>query len=100
MPTKLFIAAYPLDIQEIELIEMFIIYGMVHSIHLVADKKTRKHKGYGFIEMEDKCSAEQAVGSLNGTTIRGRTITVKLSDENGAKKIAPLKTKSRISLKY
>ncbi|MNW01949.1 RNA recognition motif [compost metagenome] len=68
------------DIQEIELLEIFFIQGIVHSIHLVTDKATRKYKGFGFIEMTDEAGADRAVASLNRTTIRGRKIIVKLAD--------------------
>lgn len=84
--TKLFVAGYPLDIQEIELIELFSVQGMIHSIHLITDKVTRKHKGYGFIEMLDKEGADRAVAFLNGTVLRGRKINIKLAEENRAEK--------------
>ena len=89
---KLFVVGYPLDIQEVELIEMFSIQGMVHSIHLLTDKFTNQHKGYGFIEMEDQTGADRAIAALNGKVIQGRKITVKLADESRAEKPRAFKT--------
>jgi RNA recognition motif-containing protein len=83
---KLFVVGYPLDIQEVELIELFSIYGMLHSIHLLTDKVTHKHKGFGFIEMVDQAGADRAIAALNGMVIKGRKIGVKLADENRAEK--------------
>jgi len=83
---KLFVVGYPLDIQDSELIEMFSIQGLVHSIELITDKFTHKHKGFGFIEMVDEAGAERAINALNGKVIKGRKITVKLADENRAEK--------------
>lgn len=83
---KLFIVGYPLDIQDAELVEMFSILGTVHSVDLVTDRITRKHKGFGFIEMENEIEAGRAIASLNGKIIKGRKITVKLADENRATK--------------
>ncbi|NQX39320.1 RNA recognition motif. (a.k.a. RRM, RBD, or RNP domain) [Pedobacter steynii] len=93
MITKLFIVGYPLDIKEIELIEIFFVQGIVHSIHLVTDKITGKHKGYGFIEMADKAAADRAVTALNKTTIRGCRIAVKLLDHHQKKKTSPVRKK-------
>lgn len=83
---KLFVVGYPLDIQEAELIEIFSIHGMIHSISLLTDKVTHVHKGFGFIEMVDESGAERAIKALNGLVIRGRKIKVKLAEENRERK--------------
>lgn len=83
---KLFVVGYPLDIQDSDLIEMFAIQGMVHSVQLITDKFTRKHKGFGFVEMVDQQGAERAIEALNGRVIAGRKITVKYADEKREEK--------------
>ena len=83
---KLFVVGYPLDIQETEMIELFSTHGMIHSIHLLTDKDTGKHKGYGFIEMVDQAGADRAITALNNMVIKGRKITVKPADENRVQK--------------
>lgn len=83
---KLFVVGYHLDIQEVELIEMFSAQGLIHSINLITDKYTRKHKGYGFIEMVDQAGADRAIAALNGLVWKGRKITVKLADEDREQK--------------
>ena len=83
---KLFIVGYPLDIQDAELIEIFSIHGMLHSISLLTDKITGKAKGFGFIEMVDQAGADRAIAALNGLVIRGRKMTVKLAEENREQK--------------
>jgi RNA recognition motif-containing protein len=83
---KLFVVGYPLDIQEADLIEIFSIHGMIHSIHLLMDKYTHKHKGYGFVEMMDQAGADRAIAAINGMVLRGRKISVKLADENREEK--------------
>jgi RNA recognition motif-containing protein len=82
---KLFIVGYPLDIQESELIEIFSIHGMLHSISLLTDR-TGKAKGYGFVEMMDQAGAERAIAALSGMVLRGRKITVKVADEDRERK--------------
>lgn len=83
---KLFVVGYPLDIQEAELIEIFSIHGMLHSIELLTDKVTHRQKGFGFVEMVDQAGAERAIAAINGMVLRGRKLTVKLADENRAEK--------------
>jgi len=83
---KLFVVGYPLDIQDSDLIEMFAIQGMVHSVQLITDKFTHKHKGFGFVEMVDQQGAERAIEALNGRVIAGRKITVKFADDKREEK--------------
>jgi RNA recognition motif-containing protein len=83
---KLFVVGFPLDIDDAELIELFAAQGLVQSAHLVTDKFSNKHKGFGFIEMEDQAGADQAIANLNGMVLRGRKITVKLADEDRVQK--------------
>ncbi len=83
---KLFIAGYPPDIQDEELTKMFSCYGIIHSINLIVDKVSNKHKGFGFIEMLDETGADRAVAVLHGTVFKGRKITVKIADEDREKK--------------
>ena len=79
---KLFVVGFPLDINDAELVDLFAIQGEVISAHLVTDKFTNRHKGFGFIEMADEDGANQAIATLNGMVIKGRKITVKLADED------------------
>lgn len=83
---KLFVVGYPLDIEETDLLEIFCFHGMVHSIHLLVDKVTRQHKGYGFIEMVDQAGADRAIEAINGMVLKGRKITVKLADKDRVQK--------------
>lgn len=83
---KLFVVGYSLDIQEAELVDIFSIHGTIHSVHLLTDKYTNRHKGFGFIEMVDQASADRAIAAINGMVHKGRKITVKLADEDRAEK--------------
>jgi RNA recognition motif-containing protein len=83
---KLFVVGFPLDINDAELVALFAIQGEVLSAHLVTDKFTNRHKGFGFIEMADEDGANQAITALNGMVIKGRKITVKLADEDRVQK--------------
>lgn len=89
---KLFVVGYPLDIQEVDLMEIFSIHGAIHSIELLRDKVTQRHKGFGFVEMEEQADADRAIAAVNGMVLRGRKIRVKLADEDRAERPRVFKT--------
>jgi RNA recognition motif-containing protein len=78
---KIFVGGFPLDIEEIELAKLFALHGDINTIKIVRDKKTRICKGYAFIEMNDRAGAENAAEALNGTLLKGKTLTVNITDE-------------------
>ncbi len=78
---KLFIVGFPKDFQQIALIELFSIHGTVNTVTLVTDKDTGTPKGYGFVTMDQEAGAQRAIQALNGTTIGGRTISVRFAEE-------------------
>jgi RNA recognition motif-containing protein len=78
---KLFVGGFPLDIKEMELAMLFGVYGDISTIKIVRDKKTRICKGYAFIEMTDRTSAENAAEALNGSLMNGKPLNVNISEE-------------------
>lgn len=75
---KIFVAGFPLDMQEIELVQLIAIYGEVATIKIVRDKKTDKCKGYAFLEMASPEAAESAITALNGQQMGKKELTLKL----------------------
>jgi RNA recognition motif-containing protein len=73
---KIFISGFPLDMTELELVQFVAPYGTVETIKIVRDKKTRKCKGYAFLEMATEADAQNAAYELNGTYFKKRLITV------------------------
>lgn len=78
---KLFIVGFPKDYQQIALVELFSIHGTVNTVTLITEKDTGQPKGYGFITMTDDAGAQRAIEALNGITIEGRTVSVRVADE-------------------
>ncbi len=62
------------------LIDLFAAHGQVLDARIVTDKKTRKPRGYGFVEMP-RADAEKAIAALNGTEFYGRTLNVSPANE-------------------
>ena len=55
---------------------LFSQFGEVTAVNLIRDKETGKLRGFGFVEMADDAQAQAAIAQLNGTELKGRTITV------------------------
>lgn len=64
------------SIQDDDLSKLFGEYGSVSSAKVITDKFTSRSKGFGFVEMPDKQSAETAIKELDGKMIDGRPIKV------------------------
>jgi len=64
------------EITEEELRQEFEAFGEVESVNIITDKISGRPKGFGFVEMASKSEAEAAITSLNGKTLKERTIVV------------------------
>jgi RNA recognition motif-containing protein len=79
---KLFVAGLPNDFDDVDLKEMFELYGEVRSAKLVIDRATGKSKGFGFVEMSNKAEAMETIEALDGAGLpRGKKIVVKEAEE-------------------
>jgi RNA recognition motif-containing protein len=78
---KLFVAGLPGDFDDVDLKEMFELYGDVKSSKLIVDKATGKSKGFGFVEMPDKLEAQATIEALDGAGLKGKKISVKEAEE-------------------
>ena len=74
---KLFVASLPADFDDVDLKEMFELYGEVSSAKVIVDRATGKSKGFGFLEMEDDQQAKKAIKELDGSPISDRNIVVR-----------------------
>jgi len=78
---KLFVAGLTPDFDDIDLKEMFELYGEVASAKLIVDRQTGKSKGFGFVDMPDDNDARQTIEALNGANLKGKPLSVKEADE-------------------
>jgi cold-inducible RNA-binding protein len=77
MSKKLFVAGVPYDFDDVDLKEMFELYGEVNSAKVVMDRETGKSRGFGFVDMNDDLEAQQAIETLDGAAIKGKKMAVK-----------------------
>jgi RNA recognition motif-containing protein len=78
---NIFVGSLPFKLQEAELKQLFEAYGEVSSVKLISDRETGRSKGFGFVEMPDDESAQQAIEGLNGSEVAGRNIAVSQAEE-------------------
>ena len=55
---------------------MFGAFVIVESANIVEDRETCRSRGFGFVEMSSKAEGEEAISSLNGKEVDGRSLTV------------------------
>lgn len=77
--TNIFIANLDWEISSDDLMATFSSFGKVAYAHVVFDKKTKKSKGFGYVEMETADSAIAAIQALNGMEVNGRKLDVKIA---------------------
>ncbi|MGA9348039.1 MAG: RNA-binding protein [Anaerolineae bacterium] len=64
------------EVTEEDLRQAFETFGEVTSAKIITDKFSGTPRGFGFVEMSTKAEAEAAIAGLNGTELKGRTLTV------------------------
>jgi cold-inducible RNA-binding protein len=81
---ELFVAGLPFDMDQEELQEIFQDFGTVTATKIIIDRETNKSRGFGFVTMPVAAEAEKAIKEVDGSSIEGRRLTVKVAE---AKKI-------------
>jgi RNA recognition motif-containing protein len=64
------------EVTEEDLRQAFETFGEVTSAKIITDRSSGAPRGFGFVEMPTKAEAEAAIAGLNGTELKGRTLTV------------------------
>lgn len=76
MATKLYVGGLAYSVTEEELQALFAEQGKVASAVIIKDRDTNQSKGFGFVEMEDAGEAAEAIKTLSGKEVSGRSIVV------------------------
>jgi len=59
-----------------DLKELFQHFGEVENAIVITDNRTRRSKGFGFVEMKDENQAKVAIEKLNNTVFMERVLVV------------------------
>ncbi len=76
---NIFIANLDWDVTSEDLKTTFSAFGSVAYAHVVYEKKTKRSKGFGYVEMEEMDNALAAIDALNEVDVNGRKLDVKLA---------------------
>ena len=76
MDVKLYVGNLSYNTTEDDLRTLFSGAGSVNSVVLIKDRYSGQSKGFAFVEMSSQSEAEEAVKSLNGTSLDHREIKV------------------------
>ena len=86
---KLFVGGLSTNLDDVDLKEMFELYGDVQSSILIKDKVTGKSKGFGFIDMPNDAEGKEAMDLLDGVAIFGKKIAVKVAEDQPQRSSSP-----------
>lgn len=76
MAKKLYVGNLAFSVTDDELHQAFTSFGNISSARVVMDRMSGRSKGFGFVEMEDDQSADEAISKMDGQTIGGRPVRV------------------------
>ncbi len=76
MSKKLYVGNLSFDSTEADLKDLFGRHGSVESVAVITDRETGRPRGFGFVEMSEESSAQDAIRALDGTDFGGRNIKV------------------------
>jgi RNA recognition motif-containing protein len=84
MSKKLFVGSLSWDTDDAGLRAAFEQFGEIEDAVVINDRETGRSRGFGFVTFADDNAAEEAMRSMNGSSLDGRNITV-----NEARERAP-----------
>src|ERR1035441_3567561 len=76
MNTKLFVGNLSLDVTENDLQDLFVAFGPVSEVNLMADRSTGRSRGFAFVTMATPEGAQAAIQGMAGKDVKGRALTV------------------------
>jgi RNA recognition motif-containing protein len=74
--TNIFVGNLSFDTTQTDLETAFGQFGAVDRVHIVTDRESGQPRGFAFVEMSERQSADAAIAQLNGTELRGRAMNV------------------------
>ena len=82
---NIYVGNLPYSVRDEELRGAFEPFGKVVSAEVIFDKRTRRSRGYGFVEMEHDAEGQRAIQALNGKEFHGRELRVDASQPRDEK---------------
>lgn len=73
---NIYVGNLAFSVTDEDLRQLFAGHGDVASANVIKDRFSGESRGFGFIEMPSRDDAMAAIEALNGTDLKGRSITV------------------------
>lgn len=73
---NIYVGNLPYSVRSEELREAFEEFGTVDAAEVIFDRRTKRSRGYGFVEMNDEQEGRDAIEALNGSDFQGRELRV------------------------
>ncbi len=80
--SNIYVGNLPFNAGQDDVKNLFAPYGQVIDIRLVKDRRSKRFKGYGFVEMDSE-GAKAAIKQLDGADYAGRTLRVNEAKRKG-----------------
>jgi len=78
---KIYVGNLPFSSTESDLRSLFERHGDVASVNVIMDRETGRPRGFAFVEMSKEESAKEAIRSLDGTELDGRSLRVNEAED-------------------
>lgn len=85
MKNKLYVGNLNFAVTQQDLLDFFMGAGTVLEATVVTDRSTGNSRGFGFVTMSSENEAIKAIEELNGKSLLGQEIAVKLAMEREAR---------------
>ncbi len=82
---NVFVANLPPDFSDERLAEIFDPFGIVLSAFVARDPASGKRLRYGFVDIATERAAARAISALNGVTVDGHALDVRISERKEKK---------------
>lgn len=89
---NIYVGNLPYSVKSDELRDTFEEFGDVDSAEVIFDRRTKRSRGYGFVEMVNKEAGLRAIEELNGADYQGRELRV---DESQPREEKPQRQQQR-----
>ena len=73
---NIYVGNLPYSARNEDLKELFEEFGEVSSAEIIFDRRTKRSRGYGFVEMVTEEDGKEAIVELNGSEYDGRQLRV------------------------
>ncbi len=73
---NIYVGNLDFNVSEDQVRAAFEAYGAVDKVTLIRDRDSGQPRGFGFVEMTNDAEAQNAIQSLNGSTLGARALTV------------------------